>query len=143
MRTILRTMLRTIAALSVAALLVPVTSQAQNGAPKKIPAGIYSIVPNPGFTGEVDVSAFSIRIEGDTSMVVEQGGTVFIRSKITGYNGDEVTWTDAEGQLSCPGTTRYKFAVDEASGDVRLTPVEDSCPERSGVLAQVRLVRQK
>lgn len=136
MRTSLRTL---VFSLAVAAL--PMTAHAQGATSKKIPSGVYSIVANPNFSGEVDVSMFTIRFDGDSSMVTEQGGTTFLRSKIT-YVGEELTWTDVEGQLSCPGTSRYKYVIDE-KGDVRLTPIEDSCPERSGVLAQVRLVKQK
>ncbi|MEO7963500.1 MAG: hypothetical protein ABIT38_06270 [Gemmatimonadaceae bacterium] len=133
---------RALLIIAVIAVASPRVAQAQASAAKKIPSGTYSIVANPNFSAEVDVTAFTIRFEGDSSMVTEQNGTVFIRSKLT-YVGEELTWVDTEGQLSCPGTSRYKVAIDAANGDVRLTPVEDSCAERSGVLSQVKLVKMK
>lgn len=130
--------LLTLAALTLA--VVPGAAGAQNAATKTIPPGSYSLVADSNFTGGVDVSGFTLRFEGDSILVAEQGGMTFIRSRLA-YTSEELTWTDLEGQLSCPGVARYKYSVDARSGDVRLTPIEDSCPERSGVLAQVRLVR--
>lgn len=126
-----------------AALMVtPARSEAQSAAAaRRIPSGVYQVVPDQNFSAGMDVSAFTVRFEGDTLMLVEQMGTTMTRSRMT-YEGEHVTWTDVEGQLMCPGVARYKFTVSSDDKTVRLTPVEDGCGERSAIIAQVAMVRK-
>jgi hypothetical protein len=138
-----RPALAALAALAVVAALaaMPVASSAQSSpAPKRIPSGVYRVVPDQNFSAGMDVSAFTVRFDGDTLMLVEQMGTTMTRSRMT-YEGEHVTWTDLEGQLMCPGVARYKFTVSSDDKTVRMTPVEDGCGERSAIIAQVAMVR--
>jgi hypothetical protein len=120
----------------------PAAARAQ-GAPsaKRIPSGLYQVVPDQNFSAGMDVSTFTVRFEGDTLMLVEQQGTTMTRSRMT-YDGEHVTWTDLEGQLMCPGVARYKYVLTNDDKTVRLTPVEDGCGERSAIIAQVTMVRR-
>lgn len=131
----------TAAALAAIALF-PGEARAQSAASaKRIPSGLYQVVPDQNFSAGMDVSAFTVRFEGDTLMLVEQMGTTMTRSRMS-YEGEHVTWTDLEGQLMCPGVARYRFTVSSDDKTVRLTPVEDGCGERSAIIAQVAMVRK-
>lgn len=109
--------------------------------PARIPSGAYRVVPDPTAALGVDVSAFVLRFEGDSSLVVEQGGMLLTRARVQ-VAGDEVTWTDLDGQMVCPGQARYKLTLSDDRRTLRLTPVTDGCAERSMVVSQVSLVRQ-
>ena len=123
--------------------VVPAAASAQGGgaAPKKIAAGTYQIVPDSNFSGGFDVTGFTMRFDGDSLMMVEQNGTMMTRSRIA-YEGENLTWSDLEGELMCPGTAKYKLVFSEGGSKIRLTPVEDGCAERSAIIAQISLVRK-
>ncbi len=136
MSTLLRRVL--VAAL---VLVLPSMASAQSSAARKIAPGTYVVVPDANFAGGIDVSVFTIRFEGDSLMVTEQSGATMTRSR-TSYQGDQLQWTDLEGELTCPGVAKYKVAISDEGKTVRLTPVEDGCPERSAIIAQISLKRQ-
>lgn len=121
-------------------MVLPTVASAQS-APKKISPGTYAVVPDPSFAAGIDVSVFTIRFEGDSLMVTEQSGAMMTRSR-TSYQGDQLQWTDLEGELTCPGVAKYKVAITDEGKTVRLTPVEDGCPERSAIISQISLKRQ-
>lgn len=125
-----------------AVLFLPASTDAQAASAKRIPSGLYQVVPDQNFSAGMDVSAFTVRFEGDTLMLVEQMGATMTRSRMT-YEGEHVTWTDLEGQLMCPGVARYKFVISNGDRTVRFTPVEDGCGERSAIIAQVSMVRKE
>ena len=108
---------------------------------RKIPAGVYEIVPDSNYSAGMDLSNFTMRFDGDSLMSVEQGGTMMSRAR-TSYAGDLILWTDFEGDLMCPGTAKYRIAFDATATVLRLTPVEDPCEQRSLVVSQVHLVRK-
>lgn len=138
MRTFAR--LLTIAALCLA---LPAAAAAQgNGPTPRIAPGTYRVVPDSNFSAGMDVSAFTMRFEGDSIMVIEQSGAMVTRSR-TSYEGGHLVWTDLEGALACPGVARYALTLTEEGKRVRLSPVEDGCPERSAIVAQVSLVRME
>ncbi|MEP7383349.1 MAG: hypothetical protein ABI910_16795 [Gemmatimonadota bacterium] len=122
-------------------LALPTVASAQSSVPRKIPPGTYLIVPDPTFAGGIDVSVFTIRFEGDSLMVTEQSGAMMTRSK-TSYQGNQLLWTDLEGDLTCPGVAKYTVAFTDEGRTVRLTPVEDGCPERSAIIGQISLKRR-
>lgn len=122
-------------------LVLPAVASAQSSAPKKITPGTYSVVPDPSFAAGIDISVFTIRFEGDSLMVTEQSGAMMTRSR-TSYQGDQLQWTDLEGELTCPGVAKYKVAITDEGKTVRLTPVEDGCPERSAIISQISLKKQ-
>ena len=108
---------------------------------RKIPAGVYEIVPDSNYSAGMDLSNFTMRFDGDSLMSVEQGGTMMSRAR-TSYAGDLILWTDFEGDLMCPGTAKYRIAFDATATVLRLTPVEDPCEQRSLVVSQVHLARK-
>ena len=108
---------------------------------RKIPAGVYEIVPDSNYSAGMDLSNFTMRFDGDSLMSVEQGGTMMSRAR-TSYAGELILWTDFEGDLMCPGTAKYRIAFDATATVLRLTPVEDPCDQRSLVVSQVHLVRK-
>jgi|JI102314A2RNA_FD_contig_101_455841_length_938_multi_4_in_0_out_0_2 hypothetical protein len=131
--------------LMLAAVLVAVPSVAfaQNGtAPRKITPGTYQVVPDQNFSGGMDVSVFTTRFEGDSLLIIEQGGALMTRSRMS-YEGEHLVWTDIEGQLMCPGQAKYKLTISEDGKTVRLAPVEDGCGERSAIISQVSFVRKE
>lgn len=122
-------------------LVLPAAATAQgNGTATRIAPGTYRVVPDSNFSAGMDVSAFTMRFEGDSVMVIEQAGAMVTRSR-TSYEGEHLVWTDLEGALACPGVAKYKLAIANDGKRVRLTPVEDGCPERSAIVAQISLVR--
>ncbi len=127
--------------LAVFVLVLPTLASAQSATGRKIVPGTYQIVPDPSFAGGIDVSVFTIRFEGDSLMVTEQSGATMTRSR-TSYQGDQLQWTDLDGELTCPGVAKYKVSFSDEGRTVRLTPVEDGCPERSAIIAQISLKRQ-
>jgi len=122
-------------------LSVPAMAAAQSSAPKKIAPGLYQIVPDANFAGGIDVSAFSMRFDGDSLMAIEQSGAMLTRSR-TSYEGEHLVWTDLEGELMCPGVARYKVVFSDEGRSIRLTPVKDACAERSAIIAQISLKRK-
>lgn len=129
------------ALLSALVLSAPALASAQSSAPKKIAPGLYQIVPDANFAGGIDVSAFSMRFDGDSLMVVEQSGAMLTRSR-TSYEGEHLVWTDLAGELMCPGVAKYKLVFSDEGRSIRLTPVEDACVERSAIIAQISLRRK-
>lgn len=131
--------------LLVAALVatLPTTSAAQ-GAPAapRIPPGTYQVVPDQNFSGGMDVSAFTLRFDGDSILVVEQQGMMMSRSRMT-YEGEHLTWTDLEGQIACPGVAKYTFVLSDNNSKLRLSPVDDACSQRAAIIAQISLVRKE
>jgi hypothetical protein len=129
-------------ALAAALLLaLPARAEAQANAPRKIAPGVYQVVPDPSFAAGFDVSGFNMRFHGDTAMVIEQGGAMMTRSR-TSYEGENLVWTDLEGELMCPGVAKYKLVFSDEGRTIRLTPVEDGCAERSAIIAQISLKRR-
>jgi hypothetical protein len=53
--------------------------------------------------------------------------------------GDKLTMTDYEGEMACAMPATYKVEIRPAG--LRLTPLEDTCTNRSAVLAGVTLVK--
>ncbi|MCC6317396.1 MAG: hypothetical protein IT361_06840 [Gemmatimonadaceae bacterium] len=131
MKNLLRALFVTLALLAVVA---PSSAAAQ----VKIPAGNYELVPDANYAAGFDVSGIVVEFT-ESTMTAIQAGTVLVKST-TKMNGDVITLTDVEGQLTCPSPATYKVAI-SAKG-VRFTPVEDPCAERSAVLAQVTLVKR-
>ncbi|HEX4932895.1 MAG TPA: hypothetical protein VFV33_06940 [Gemmatimonadaceae bacterium] len=117
-------------------------ASAQSAPPRKIAPGTYQIVPDQNFSGGMDVSVFTARFDGDSIMVIEQGGMMMTRSRVA-YEGEHLTWTDLEGSLMCPGTAKDKLSISEDGKTVRLAPVEDGCGERSAIIAQISFVRKE
>lgn len=122
-------------------LTVPALASAQSSPPNRIVPGVYQIVPDPNFAGGIDVSAFAMRFEGDSLMMIEQSGAMLTRSR-TSYDGEHLVWTDLEGELMCPGVARYKLVFSDQGRSIRLTPVQDACAERSAIIAQISLKRK-
>ncbi|MBK6489167.1 MAG: hypothetical protein IPF98_20480 [Gemmatimonadetes bacterium] len=141
MRRPFMTSLSRYALLSALLLSVPAMASAQSSPAKKIAPGVYQVVPDANFAGGMDLSAFSMRFEGDSVMVIEQSGAMMTRSR-TSYDGEHLVWTDLEGELMCPGTARYKLVFSQEGRSIRLTPVEDGCAERSAIIAQISLQRK-
>ena len=108
---------------------------------RKIPAGVYQIVPDSNYSADMDVSTFSMRFDGDSLMSVEQGGAMMSRAR-TSYEGELIHWTDFDGDLMCPGTAKYRISFDATATVLRLTPVEDPCDQRSLIISQVHLVKK-
>lgn len=129
------------ALLSALVLSVPTMASAQSSTAKKIAPGLYQVVPDANFAGGMDVSAFSMRFEGDSLMVIEQSGAMMTRSRMS-YDGEFLVWTDLEGELMCPGSARYKLIVSQDGRSIRLTPVQDGCEERAAIIAQISLQRK-
>lgn len=117
-------------------------ASAQAAAPRRIAPGTYQVVADQNFSGGMDVSVFTARFEGDSIMVIEQGGMMMTRSRMA-YEGEHLTWNDLEGSLMCPGTAKYKLTISDDGKTVRLAPVEDGCGERSAIMAQVSFVRKE
>lgn len=129
--------------LSVLLLVLPAAATAQGSdASPRIAPGTYQVVPDQNFSGGMDVSAFTMRFEGDSIMVIEQDGAMMTRSR-TSYDAGHLVWTDVEGSLACPGVAKYKVTLTDEGKRIRLTPVEDGCPERSAIVAQISLVRKE
>ena len=127
---------------AIPAVLGTQSANAQSAAAlRKIPAGVYEIVPDSNYSAGMDLSNFTMRFDGDSLMSVEQGGTMMSRAR-TSYAGELILWTDFEGDLMCPGTATYRIAFDATATALRLTPVEDPCDQRSLVVSQVHLVRK-
>ena len=127
---------------AIPAVLGTQSANAQSAAAlRKIPAGVYQIVPDSNYSAGMDLSNFTMRFDGDSLMSVEQGGTMMSRAR-TSYAGELILWTDFEGDLMCPGTATYRISFDATATVLRLTPVEDPCDQRSLVVAQVHLVRK-
>lgn len=136
----MQTLLRRVLVAACIALL-PAAVSAQASAPRKIVPGTYQVVPDPNFAGGIDVSAFTMRFEGDSLMVIEAGGAMMTRSRMS-YEGENLVWTDLEGELACPGTAKYKLTISEDTKTLRFTPIEDGCAERSAIIVQISLVRK-
>lgn len=118
------------------------SAQAQSAtALRRIPAGVYQIVPDSNYSAGMDVSTFTMRFDGDSLMTVEQGVTTMSRAR-TSYEGELILWTDFDGDLMCPGTAKYRISFDATATVLRLTPVEDPCDQRSLIISQVHLVKQ-
>jgi hypothetical protein len=121
------------------ALAIPTLASAQGAnAAKKVPPGTYVLVADSGYAGP-DVSTFTVRFEGDSLLVAEQEGQLMVRSKLT-YEGQDLVWTDLEGNVMCPDVGRYKVTLGE--GFVRFVPVSDPCDGRLQVVANVRFVKK-
>ncbi len=118
--------------LVVAALPLVASAQA------KIAPGMYQMIPDANFSGGIDVAGIDIEFT-ESTMTATQGGAVLVKSTFT-LVGDMVTLVDTEGQVACPSSSKYKITMTEKG--FRMTPVEDACPERAGVLAQVSLVKK-
>ena len=126
--------------LTLTLFLAPALARAQ-AAPARIPAGPYRVVPEPSAALGVDVSAFLLRFEGDTALVIEQAGMLMTRARMQ-FEGDVLAWTDLDGQMVCPGQARYRFTLSDDRTTLRLAPLADGCAERSMVVSKVSLVRQ-
>jgi hypothetical protein len=123
-------------ALAVALFLGASHPASAQGAAKKIPAGMYRLVADPGYSVEFDASTVELQFT-DSTLTATQNGTMLAKSLLK-YSGDEVAMTDIDGQLMC-GPARYRVQV--KSGEIRLVPIEDPCDQRSAVLSQVKLVK--
>ena len=127
---------------AIPAVLGTQSANAQSAAAlRKIPAGVYQIVPDSNYSAGMDLSNFTMRFDGDSLMSVEQGGTMMSRAR-TSYAGELILWTDFEGDLMCPGTATYRISFDATATVLRLTPVEDPCDQRLLIVSQVHLVRK-
>ncbi len=102
-----------------------------------IPTGTYMLVADSGFVVDIPLGSITL-VVNDSTMTANMDGQMIIRSRLT-HSGDQVTITDYEGEMACGTPARYKVEV-TAKG-VRLNPIEDSCQQRSTVLAAVTLVR--
>ncbi len=137
----MQTLVRRLAMILVVSLLPSLVVAQGAAAMRKIPAGVYQIVPDSAFSAGIDMTAFTMRFDGDSLMTVEQSGTMMSRAKIT-YEGDNILWTDLEGELMCPGTAKYKITFKASGASFRLTPVEDPCDQRSAIVVQIQLVKK-
>lgn len=115
-------------------------AQGRASAPKRIPAGTYVLVPDSTYSGGPDLSAFTVTFQGDTLMILEQGGAMMAKTKIA-YDQATMTWTDFEGEMMCAGTARYTHLVSDT--EVRLVPIEDSCTGRISIVMQIKLVKKR
>jgi len=128
--------------LAAAVLTMPSVALSQQGtssAAKKVTPGLYQVVADPNFSAGMDMSVFTMRIDGDSSLVIEQAGALAARARLW-YEGEHMLWSDLEGQLMCPGTAKYKLSIAEDGKSFRLSPVEDPCAERSAIVAQIKMV---
>lgn len=130
----MRHILRSLFILPVALLLAAPTASAQ----VKIAPGAYDMIPDANYSAGFDVTGIVIEFS-DSTMTALQNGMVLVKSTLK-FEGDHVTLTDIEGQVACGGPARFKVTISEAG--VKLTPVEDPCPERGAVLGQVTLKRR-
>ncbi len=117
------------------AFAAPVALEAQA---KKIPPGLYQVVPDANFSAPMDVAGILVEFT-DTHMTATMQGQVMVKSRIS-FAGDVVTIEDLEGQVACPGTAKYKVSTTDKG--IRITPVEDPCPERGQILSQVTMVKK-
>jgi hypothetical protein len=130
MKSVLRKLLVPLAFVA----LAPAVAAAQS----KIPAGVYELVPDANFSAGFDVAGIVVEFT-ETTMTALQAGTVLVKSKLT-YAADHVVLEDIEGQVACPGAAKYKVTISDKG--VRIAPIEDPCPERGAVMAQVTMVKK-
>ena len=115
-------------------LCVPQLAESQK---PTIPTGTYMLVADSGFVVDIPLASITL-VVSDSTMTANMDGQMIIRSRLT-HAGDQVTITDYEGEMACGTPARYKVEVTPKG--VRLNPIEDSCEQRSTVLAAVTLVR--
>jgi hypothetical protein len=117
------------------ALLVPGETSAQE---KKVTPGLYEMVPDANFSADFDPNGVIIEFT-DAQMTATMQGQLLVKSKIS-LAADIMTIEDLEGQVACPGIAKFKITFSDKG--FRLTPVEDPCPERGAILAQVTMVKK-
>lgn len=130
----MKTFVRALAVGALVACTTPLVAESQS---PKIPNGTYTLVADSGFTLDVPLASITM-VFADSILTANVDGQMVIRSRIT-LAGDKLTMTDFEGEMACAMPATYK--VEEKPTGLRLTPLEDVCTNRSGVLASVTLVK--
>lgn len=131
----MKSLLRLLLAPAFVLLLAPALAGAQA---KKVTPGLYELVPDAGFSANFDPNGVVVEFT-DASMTATMQGQLLVKSKIS-LEGDIMTLEDLEGQVACPSIAKFKVTFTDKG--FRLTPMEDPCPERGSVLAQVTMVKK-
>lgn len=119
---------------AIVAATTPLEAESQN---TRIPSGTYTLVADSGFTLDVPLASITL-VFADTILTANVDGQMVIRSRLM-LAGDKLTMTDYEGEMACAMPATYKVEIKPAG--LRLTPLEDTCTNRSAVLAGVTLIK--
>jgi hypothetical protein len=77
-----------------------------------------------------------LHIRSDSSFVTDPTGTVLVHS-VCKISGDTLSFTDVDGQYSCPNMTG-KYKASQTGGTLSFTLIEDPCDGRAGSFSNMK-----